>query len=60
MTNFFQILEVNEGPNFHLFFDDLPIYYVPSKYKDKLYLMANLFTKWGQYVTLIFIQQNML
>ena len=45
VADFFQVLGRNEGPNFRLFFDDLPIYYVPAKYKDKLYLMANLFTK---------------
>ena len=45
VADFFQVLETNEGPNFHLFFDDLPIYYVPAQFKDKLYLMANLLTK---------------
>ena len=45
VADFFQVLSTNEGPDFHLFFDDLPIYYVPAQYKDKLYLMANLFTK---------------
>ncbi|TRY81053.1 hypothetical protein TCAL_09447 [Tigriopus californicus] len=46
VADFFQVLESNEGANFRLFYDDLPIYYVPSKFKDKLYLMANLFTKY--------------
>ena len=41
-----QTLQSNEGPTFHLFYDDLPIYYVPASQKDKLYLMANLFTKY--------------
>jgi hypothetical protein len=36
---------LNEGEQFHLYYDDLPVYYVPAAYKDKLYLMANLFTK---------------
>ena len=38
-------MDWSEGDDFHLFYDDLPIYYVPSAYKDKLYLMANLFTR---------------
>eukprot|EP00095_Tigriopus_kingsejongensis_P011851 maker-scaffold493_size155937-snap-gene-0.22 protein:Tk11851 transcript:maker-scaffold493_size155937-snap-gene-0.22-mRNA-1 annotation:"hypothetical protein DAPPUDRAFT_95105" len=46
VADFFNTLESNEGSTFSLFYDDLPIYYVPSKYKDKLYLMANLFTKY--------------
>ena len=45
MADFFVTLDWSEGEDFHLFYDDLPIYYVPSAYKDKLYLMANLFTK---------------
>ena len=42
---FFKILQSNEGEQFNLYHDDLPVYYVPAAYKDKLYLMANLFTK---------------
>ena len=45
VADFFVTLDWSEGEDFHLFYDDLPIYYVPSAYKDKLYLMANLFTK---------------
>ena len=45
VADFFLTLEWSEGDDFHLFYDDLPIYYVPSEFKDKLYLMANLFTK---------------
>lgn len=45
MADFFRVLEMNEAPRFHLFYDDLPIYYVSSEHKDKIYLMANLFTK---------------
>ncbi len=47
MADFFRVLESNgeNSSTFHLFYDDLPIYYVPAEHKDKLYLMANLFTK---------------
>ncbi len=45
VADFFRVLESNEGPRFHLFYDDLPIYYVPARHKDRMYLMANLFTK---------------
>ncbi len=43
---FFKQLQNNEGEQFNLYYDDLPVYYVPAAYKDKLYLMANLFTKY--------------
>lgn len=42
---FFKTLQSNEGDQFQLFHDNLPVYYVPASFKDKLYLMANLFTK---------------
>ncbi len=45
VADFFRVLESNEGPEFRLYYDDLPIYYVPAEFKDKLYLMANLFTR---------------
>ena len=46
VADFFSVLEGNEQHNhFNLYFDDLPIYYIPSRHKDRLYLMANLFTK---------------
>ena len=46
VAEFFSILEGNEKHNhFQLHYDDLPIYYIPSHHKDRLYLMANLFTK---------------
>ena len=46
VAEFFAILEGNENHDkFQLYYDDLPIYYIPSKHKDRLYLMANLFTK---------------
>jgi len=46
VAHFFNTLEMNESDGqFKLYFDDLPIYYVPASHKDKLYLMANLFTK---------------
>ena len=46
VAEFFSVLEGNEKQhNFQLHYDDLPIYYIPSKHKDRLYLMANLFTK---------------
>merc|ERR1719474_395351 len=46
VASFFNTLEMNEADGtFKLYFDDLPIYYVPASHKDKLYLMANLFTK---------------
>ena len=45
VASFFAVLDENEGDNFQLVYDDLPIYYVPEKLKDRLYLMANLFTK---------------
>ncbi len=45
VASFFAILNDNEGEDFKLIFDDLPIYYVPEALKDKLYLMANLFAK---------------
>ncbi len=46
MADFIRILSANQGKEFRLYFDDLPIYYVPSKFKDKLYLLANLFTRY--------------
>jgi hypothetical protein len=47
VASFFSVLNSNEGDDsFHLVYDDLPIYYVPESLKDKLYLMANLFTKY--------------
>jgi len=45
VATFFKTLQSNEGDQFQLFYDDLPVYYVPASFKDKLYLMANLFTK---------------
>ena len=46
VAHFFNTLEMNEADGqFKLYFDDLPIYYVPASHKDRLYLMANLFTK---------------
>ena len=46
VAEFFSVLEGNEKHNhFQLHYDDLPIYYIPSQHKDRLYLMANLFTK---------------
>jgi len=46
VAHFFNTLEMNEADGqFKLYFDDLPIYYVPASHKDKLYLMANLLTK---------------
>ena len=46
VAEFFSVLEGNERHNqFQLHYDDLPIYYIPSQHKDRLYLMANLFTK---------------
>ena len=45
VASFFAVLDSNEGDNFQLVYDDLPIYYVPESLKDRLYLMANLFTK---------------
>ena len=45
VASFFSILDSNEGENFQLVYDDLPIYYVPEALKDRIYLMANLFTK---------------
>ena len=46
VAEFFSVLEGNEMHNqFSLHYDDLPIYYIPAKHKDRLYLMANLFTK---------------
>ena len=46
VAEFFSVLEGNEKHNhFQLHYDDLPIYYIPSHHKDRLYLMANLFTK---------------
>lgn len=45
VAHFFDVLDKNAGDDFSLFHDDLPIYYVPAEMKDRLYLMANLFTK---------------
>ena len=45
VASFFTVLDSNEGDNFQLVYDDLPIYYVPEKLKDRLYLMTNLLTK---------------
>ena len=46
VAHFFNTLEMNEADGqFKLYFDDLPIYYVPASHKDKLSLMANLLTK---------------
>jgi len=46
VAHFFNTLEMNEADGqFRLYFDDLPIYYVPASHKDKLYLLANLLTK---------------
>merc|ERR1711936_1110074 len=46
VASFFTVLDSNEGDNFQLVYDDLPIYYVPEKLKDRLYLMTNLLTKY--------------
>lgn len=46
VAGFFAVLDSNEGDSFQLVYDDLPIYYVPETLKDRLYLMANLFTKY--------------
>jgi len=45
VASFFTVLDSNEGDNFQLVYDDLPIYYVPERLKERLYLMSNLFTK---------------
>ena len=45
VASFFTVLDSNEGDNFQLVYDDLPIYYVPEQLKDRLYLMTNLLTK---------------
>ena len=46
VAEFFSVLEGNEKHDeFKIHYDDLPIYYIPAKHKDRLYLMANLFTK---------------
>jgi len=46
VASFFEVLDYNEGDHFKLVYDDLPIYYVPEALKERLYLMANLFTKY--------------
>lgn len=45
VASYFSVLDENEGETFRLVYDDLPIYYVPEAFKDRLYLLANLFTK---------------
>ena len=46
VAEFFSVLVGNEKHDeFKIHYDDLPIYYIPAKHKDRLYLMANLFTK---------------
>ena len=42
---FFQILSGNQGSEFRLIYDDLPVYYVPAIHKERLFILANLFTK---------------
>jgi hypothetical protein len=42
---FFENLKVNHGLEFRLIYDDLPVFFVPSAHKEKLFILSNLFTK---------------
>lgn len=45
VATFFVNLKNNEADGFKLYYDELPVYYVPSSFKETFFLMSNLFTR---------------